>query len=128
MGWLDTVEWVQRDTTSKPKVMSFESIMDLNVDEQRRMLNGEKVLISTGKSKGKSKASWFKDGYFRPKLGLFMFFDRDIKVPSGGERQLLEGFYMSFKNGDLKDHVEEWKKKNNTASEKRRVSSKAPKK
>lgn len=84
MGWLDTVDWVQRGTTSKPKVMSFDSMMDMNVDEQRRMLNGEKVLISTGKSKGNSKASWFKDGYFRRKLGLFIFFDRGIKVPSGG--------------------------------------------
>jgi len=91
------------------------------------MLNGEKVLILSGKSKGNPKASWFKDGYFKPKLGLFMFFDRDIKVPIGGERQLLEGFYMSFKSGEMNSQVDQWKKKNNEASEKRRVTSRAKK-
>jgi len=56
-----------------------------------------------------------------------MFFDKDIKVPSGGERQLLEGFYMGFKNGEMNSQVDQWKKKNNEASEKRRVTSRAKK-
>lgn len=65
----------------KPRPKTWEEIVDNTIDEQIRIANGEFVKGSKKNADGQypSKASWFKDGEAKPKIGIMPIFPTDMK-------------------------------------------------
>lgn len=108
------------DTYGKPadikadKKLTTEEMLEQDIEQQEKLLNGEAVL----NAKGKSIRSWFRDGRFVPSVGIFGLFEgQAIAWKKGTEKTMLEIFKKSFKEGEFASYIKvvDKKREENTA-------------
>jgi len=96
------------DTYGKPtdikadKKLTTEEMLEQDIEQQEKLLNGETVL----NAKGKSIRSWFRDGRFVPSVGIFGLFEgQAIAWKKGTEKAMLDSFKKSFKAGEFESYI-----------------------
>ena len=96
------------DTYGKPdaikadKKLTTEEMLEQDIQQQEKLLNGEVVL----NLKGKTIRSWFRDGRFVPSIGIFGLFDgKAIPWKKGTEKAMLDSFKSSFKAGEFASYI-----------------------
>ena len=108
------------DTYGKPadikadKKLTTEEMLEQDIEQQEKLLNGEAVL----NAKGKSIRSWFRDGRFVPSVGIFGLFEgQAIAWKKGTEKAMLDSFKKSFNAGEFASYIKvvDKKREENTA-------------
>jgi hypothetical protein len=96
------------DTYGKPanikadKKLTTEQMLENDIEQQEKLLNGEKLL----NAKGKSIRSWFRDGRFVPSVGIFGLFEgQAIAWKKGTEKAMLDSFKKSLQDGEFSSYI-----------------------
>jgi hypothetical protein len=112
MGFFDT--YGKPSDIKADKKLTTEEMLEQDIEQQEKLLNGEVVL----NAKGKSIRSWFRDGRFVPSVGIFGLFEgQAIAWKKGTEKTMLEIFKKSFKEGEFASYIKvvDKKREENTA-------------
>lgn len=112
MGFFDT--YGKPSDIKADKKLTTEEMLEQDIEQQEKLLNGEVVL----NAKGKSIRSWFRDGRFVPSVGIFGLFEgQAIAWKKGTEKTMLEIFKKSFKEGEFESYIKvvDKKREENTA-------------
>ena len=112
MGFFDT--YGKPASIKADKKQTTEEMLEHDIEQQEKLLNGEQVL----NAKGKSIRSWFRDGRFVPSVGIFGLFEgQAIAWKKGTEKPMLDSFKASFKAGEFDSYIKvvDKKREENTA-------------
>jgi len=112
MGFFDT--YGKPASIKADKKQTTEEMLEHDIEQQEKLLNGEQVL----NAKGKSIRSWFRDGRFVPSVGIFGLFEgQAIAWKKGTEKAMLDSFKASFKAGEFDSYIKvvDKKREENTA-------------
>jgi hypothetical protein len=112
MGFFDT--YGKPSTIKADKKQTTEQMLEHDIEQQEKLLNGEKLL----NLKGKPIRSWFRDGRFVPSIGIFGLFDgQAISWKKGTEKAMLDSFKKSFEAGEFDSYIKiiDKKREANTA-------------
>jgi hypothetical protein len=112
MGFFDT--YGKPASIKADKKQTTEEMLEHDIEQQEKLLNGEQVL----NAKGKSIRSWFRDGRFVPSVGIFGLFEgQAIAWKKGTEKAMLDSFKTSFKAGEFDSYIKvvDKKREENTA-------------
>jgi hypothetical protein len=112
MGFFDT--YGKPSDIKADKKLTTEEMLEQDIEQQEKLLNGEVVL----NAKGKSIRSWFRDGRFVPSVGIFGLFEgQAIAWKKGTEKTMLEIFKKSFNEGEFASYIKvvDKKREENTA-------------
>ena len=109
MGFFDT--YGKPASIKADKKQTTEEMLEHDIEQQEKLLNGEQVL----NAKGKSIRSWFRDGRFVPSVGIFGLFEgQAIAWKKGTEKAMLDSFKTSFKAGEFDSYIKIVDKKRET--------------
>ena len=111
MGLIDSLGGLQKTrqkTANSDK--SIEDIIQDSIDIQKRMLNGEDVKTSGGKT---SVRSWFRNGQMTVVVSNLNFFGEGLSLDMGSStaQSVLEMFEKEFKSGDMKQYISDFSKR-----------------
>ena len=112
MGFFDT--YGKPASIKADKKQTTEEMLEHDIEQQEKLLNGEQVL----NAKGKSIRSWFRDERFVPSVGIFGLFEgQAIAWKKGTEKAMLDSFKASFKAGEFDSYIKvvDKKREENTA-------------
>jgi len=112
MGFFDT--YGKPASIKADKKQTTEEMLEHDIEQQEKLLNGEQVL----NAKGKSIRSWFRDGRFVPSVGIFGLFEgQAIAWKKGTEKAMLDSFKTSYKAGEFDSYIKvvDKKREENTA-------------
>jgi hypothetical protein len=112
MGFFDT--YGKPDDIKADKKQTTEEMLERDIEQQEKLLNGEQVL----NAKGKSIRSWFRDGRFVPSVGIFGLFEgQAIAWKKGTEKAMLDSFKKSLADGEFTSYIKivDKKREENTA-------------
>jgi len=107
-------KWGKPADIKADKKLTTEEMLEHGIEQQERLLNGEPVL----NNKNEPIRSWFRDGRFKPSIGIFGLFEgQAISWKKGTEKEILNDFKVSFKAGKLASYVKavDKKRQENTA-------------
>lgn len=113
MGFFDT--YGKPEEIKADKRLTTEEMLEHDIDQQERLLNGEEIL----NLKKKPIRSWFRDGRFVPSVGIWGLFEgKAIPWKKGTEKDMLASFKKSFKAGDFNSYIKvvDKKREANTAN------------
>ena len=97
MGFFDTYGTPRAVAKSSKPETVLQALLR-GCEQQRRLLAGQPVYGATKKP----IRSWFNDGRFSPKAGLFSLFDKgSIAVPTGKQAELLADFESALHAGEM---------------------------
>ena len=100
MGFFDT--YGKPSNIKADKKQTTEEMLEQDIEQQERLLNGEPVL----NGKGKPIRSWFRDGRFVPSVGIFGLFEgQAIAWKKGTEKAMLDSFKKSFHAGEFASYI-----------------------
>jgi len=101
MGFFDTYGTPQAVAKSSKPETVLQALLR-GCEQQRLLLSGKAV---ANKSKQPIR-SWFNDGRFSPKAGLFNLFDKaSIPVPAGKEAEMLASFEAALHAGEMDTYI-----------------------
>ena len=112
MGFFDT--YGKPEEIKADKRLTTEEMLEHDIDQQERLLNGEAIL----NLKKKPIRSWFRDGRFVPSIGIWGLFEgKAIPWKKGTEKAMLEAFKKSYQAGDFASYIKavDKKREENTA-------------
>ena len=113
MGFFDT--YGKPEEIKADKRLTTEEMLEHDIDQQERLLNGEEIL----NLKKKPIRSWFRDGRFVPSVGIWGLFEgKAIPWKKGTEKDMLASFKKSFMAGDFDSYIKvvDKKREANTAN------------
>ena len=120
MGFFDT--YGKPSNIKADKKQTTEEMLEHDIEQQEKLLNGETVL----NLKGKSIRSWFRDGRFVPSVGIFGLFEgQAIAWKKGTEKAMLDSFKKSFKAGEFATYIKVVDKKREENTQKLLVARKS---
>lgn len=112
MGFFDT--YGKPSNIKADKKQTTEDMLEHDIEQQEKLLNGEVVL----NGKGKPIRSWFRDGRFIPSVGIFGLFEgQAVAWKKGTEKAMLDSFKKSLSAGEFSSYIKivDKKREENTA-------------
>ena len=112
MGFFDT--YGKPSNIKADKKQTTEDMLEHDIEQQEKLLNGEVVL----NGKGKPIRSWFRDGRFIPSVGIFGLFEgQAVAWKKGTEKAMLDSFKKSLSAGEFASYIKivDKKREENTA-------------
>jgi len=83
------------------KSLTPKELLQASIDKQRRLLAGEEVLGALGKP----IRSWFRQGVFKPTVGVYgLFGEAAVRYKTGVEKEMLDELEISLRDGELDEY------------------------